>query len=404
MDIYTARQAVLNKKQDVIGYELLFRDGPENYFKEQDGHEATSKLIARTYLSDSIKSVTSNKVALINFTEQCLVSGLPFLLNPNEFILELVETVPPSDEIFNICVRLHKVGYSIALDDFIYHSDWERFFPYVKLIKFDIQQTPLASITQTINHIQETTHCLVLAEKVETHAEFEMAKQLGCNLFQGYYFCKPEMHRKRDIESNHIVLLMLQAEVSRTVFNADKIAKIFKQDSSASYKLLQFMNNGQFKLQREISSIKQAVVYLGITQVRKIIALLTTSILAEDKPIELTKLSLVRASCCENIATTSNPNMADAAFLLGIFSLLDAILDKPLGDVIKPLPLEPYIKEALIDHTCRSELALILRIVIALEHGNWELAELYGKKLNIDAVIINSAYKRAVEWTHKQQL
>mgnify|MGYP000097222631 CR=1 FL=1 len=401
MDIYTARQPIFNLKQNVIAYELLFRDGPENFFQSQDGHEATAKLIARTHLSDNIKLVTSNKPALINFTHKCLVKGLPFILNNKDCVVEIVETVEPNDEVYALCKRLKRAGYLIALDDFQYSEKWDRFFPLVKIIKIDVQRAPLHTITDVIKHLKVTTQCKLLAEKVETHEEYELAKKLGFNLFQGYFFCKPQMQRKRDVESNEAILLMLHNEVSNSEMDIEKISSLFKQDSSLTYKLLKYINSGTFKTQQNISSVKQAVVYLGINKIRQIVSVLVTSILAKDKPAELTKLSMVRAKFAETVIKDTSPALADSAFLVGIFSLLDAILDKSIHDIIEPLPLEPHVKEALLDTKCRSELACILRVNMHLEKGNWELAEMTGLKLGLNKHSINNAYKSAIRWSEQ---
>ena len=292
-EVYTARQAIFNRKQNVVAYELFFRDGPENFFPNVDAHEATSKLIARTHLNDGIKPVTSNKQALINFSEESILKGLPKLLCPTEIVIEILETVSPSEEVYQACLDLYRAGYKLALDDFVYSPEWKRFLPLVKMIKFDIMQTPLDRIQPLVDKLKEKK--VLLAEKVETKAEFDKAKKMGFKFFQGYYFCKPEMQKQRDSESNQHILLLLQREGVREHLNLNKVAQLFEQDSNLAYKLLRYINSGAFKLTKKISSIKQALVYLGEAQVRRMISLVTTSVLANDKPAELTKMCVIRA-------------------------------------------------------------------------------------------------------------
>lgn len=396
-DVYTARQAIFNKKQKVVAYELFFRDGPENFFPDVDAHEATSKLIARTHLNDGIRPITSNKQALINFSEESILKGLPFLLNPSEIVIEILETVRPTDEVYAACLDLHSKGYKMALDDFVYKPEWNRFLSLIKMIKFDIMVTPLDSIGPLVKKLKGKK--VLLAEKVETKAEFIQAKEMGFLYFQGYFFCKPEMQKKRDNESNQHVLFLLQREGLRHVLNHNKIAKLFEQDSNLTYKLLRYINSSTFQLTTKIQSLKQALVYLGEDQIRRMISLITTAVLASDKPAELTKMCIIRARFCELIIKKVAPGFLESAFLTGMFSLLDAILDKPIENVIATLPLSEEVVESLTNNKCQTPLGITLRIVKLLENGNWHLTEQEASKLKLDYKFVADCYRQAVTWS-----
>ena len=171
MKVFTARQAILNRKEQVIAYELLFRDGPENLFPQIDAHEATSKLIIRTHLNEGIRPMTGGKPALINFSEESLLCGLPLLLPSDQIMIEILEDTNPSEEVYQACRELYHKGYSLALDDFIYKPEWGRFLNLVKLIKFDLMQTPLEKIAPLVEKLKTRKKLKLLAEKVETKEE-----------------------------------------------------------------------------------------------------------------------------------------------------------------------------------------------------------------------------------------
>lgn len=399
-DVYTARQAIFNKQQNVVAYELFFRDGPENVFPDVDAHDATSKLIVRTHLNDGIKPFTSNKQALINFSEESLLNGLPYILNPQEIVIEILETVRPTDEVYSACLELYRAGYKLALDDFVYEAKWKRFLSLVKLVKFDILVTPLDSIEPLIKKLKHKK--ALLAEKVETKEEFIKAKKMGFRFFQGYFFCKPEMKKCRDVESNHHNLLLLQREGLRCELNYPTIASLFERDSSLAYKLLRYINGGTFQLNIPISSIKQALVYIGELQVRRMISLVVTSVLASDKAPELTKMCIIRARFCELVVKKAAPGLVEPAFLCGMFSLLDAILDKPLENIIDNLPLSQEIVEALTDALCQTPIAIALRTIKLLERNKWHDTEKEASKLCLNYKDVSNFYRSAIIWSDFQ--
>jgi EAL and modified HD-GYP domain-containing signal transduction protein len=401
MNVYTARQAIFNNKQNVVAYELFFRDGPENFFPANvDGHVATSKLIARTQLISGIKPIASNKPALINFTEESILKELPFILDPKEVMIEILETVTPSDEVFEACKKLYLAGYKLALDDFIYRPEWKRFFRYVSMIKFDITVTPLHKIEPLVRKLQiQRPKIKLLAEKIETKEEYLEAKSIGIKFFQGYFFCKPEMQKTKDIQSNQHIIFLLQRETLKKELDHGKISRLFEQDSNLAYKLLRYINSGLFQLKNKISSIKQALVYLGDSQVRRMLSLITTSALASDKPAELTEMCVIRAKFCEQVIRKVSPGLVESAFLMGMFSLLDAILDRPLNEILETLPLEDDVKEALLKDNAQTPLAIAIRLVKLLERGKWHETELEAKKLGIDYKFLADTYKSAIIWS-----
>jgi len=400
MKVFTARQAILNQKEHVVAYELLYRDGPDNIFPNIDPHEATAKVVMQTHLNQGLSPITDNKPALINFCEQSIIDGLPLLLPNKQVMIEILETVTPSDQVFQVCKALYHQGYHLALDDFIYHPEWSRFFNLVKLIKFDIQETPLDTIGPLIEKVKQRKNLKILAEKVETKEEFLEAKKIGFNFFQGYYFCKPEMGNSSDLDSNQPILFTLMQESLKSPMNISKISEYFERDSALSYKLLKFVNSGILPITQQMDSIKKAVIYLGELQLKKLILLLTAGIIAQDKPKELTRIAIVRARFCELIAKKVLPGQSEASFIVGLFSLLDAMLDRPLGEILENLSLAEEVVAALTTEK-PSLLKYILSVVKEYEQGSWFKTKTAAEMINIDYDLLADFYKEAVIWANK---
>lgn len=404
MLVYTARQAILNRRQNVAAYELFFRDGPENFFPQNvDPHEATSKLIGRTHFNKGLRPLTSGKLALINFSEESLLKLLPMLIPKEDVLIEILETVTPSTAVYNACVELYRAGYRLVLDDFIYKPQWKRFLKLVKMIKFDIRLTPLDSIAPLVTKLLENSNIKLLAEKVETREEYLEARQLGFHFFQGYYFCQPEMHQSHEVESNELLLFAIYKETLGQYLNYKAIGNLLEQDSNLTYKLLCYINSGGFPLRTQITSVKQALTYLGDTQLRSLLSLFVTAILASKKPAELTKMCVIRAKFCELVVkkNTSDITLTESAFLTGMFSLLDAILDLPIEKVLERLPVSQNIKETLLDSQDKSQTpnSMALRAIKLLESGSWYLAEREADKLQLTAKILDQYYQEAITWS-----
>ena len=397
MNVYTARQAIFNRKSHVVAYELLFRDSAENFFPKVDPHEATAKLIMRTHLNDGLMPITYGKPAWINFCQQSLLQELPLLLPNKQVMVEILETVEPSDEVFNACRKLYHQGYHLALDDFIYQPEWARFFNLCRLIKIDLMETPLSKVAPLIASLKKRKKIKLLAEKVETQEEFEQAKEMGFNFFQGYFFCKPEMQEKRDVEGNKLVLIELYQEVMKIPLNVKALTSYFEHDVGLSYKLLRFINSGIIPISQEICSIKQALVYLGDEKTRKFIALITTAMLADKKPKELIRTAIIRAKFCELAASRAFAALADEAFLVGLFSLLDAILDQSMGSILESLALSDDIADALAESS-DTALGILIATIRLYEAGEWYRTENEAQKIGLNYKQLASYYQKAILW------
>lgn len=418
MNVVTARQAIVNKKAHAVGYELLFRDGKDNSFPVgMDPHAATGKLINQTHLNFGLKEITDGKRAFINFSEKCLLEDYPYLMSPKDIIVEVLESVTPSDAVYEKVKSLFHDGYIIALDDFVYSKPWARFLPFVRIIKIDIAQTPLSQVTPLINYLNEykrksnrKNKIYLLAERVETKEEFQQAKGMGFDYFQGYFFCRPEMRKYKDVEISQCTLIALYQELCQRELNTNKIAQHFRGDEALTYKLLVFMNSGIFNVSKPISDVKHALSYMGEDNVRKFISLLTTSEMAKGKPREIFRIGTIRAETCEKAARMVAPDMAQEAFMMGLLSILPSILDRSMESVLSFLKVTDDIKDALLadERNCQkskgSMLYVLLKATTSVEQGSWFNTSQYCQRLNVDYDKFCSIYTDSIKFSQRYEI
>ncbi|GAA5219134.1 EAL and HDOD domain-containing protein [Corallincola platygyrae] len=394
---YVARQPILNRDKALVGYELLFRDSLENVFPNIDPHEATTKLLAGSHFHLGIDELTGQVPAFINFPEMSLLVKVPELLPKEQVVIELLENIAPSDEIVTVCKALKKKGYRIALDDFVLSQHWLPVLPYVDMVKIDFRSTGINDIQKTCDAL-EKYDIKLLAEKVETHDEFNFAMTLGFDYFQGYFFSAPEVVKTRALKPNEVNLVELLSKLGQTQCDFNELETIIQRDVSLSYKLLRYVNSSFFNRRREINSIRQALVYLGEDDIRKFIALIAAANLSENKPSELIRLSITRARFCELVAMQKAPDYASKAFLLGLFSLIGAILDEPLEKVLSKLPLSDDIKSALLNN--EGELANYLALILDYERAVWDGVSSLSHSLGVDSGQLPEFYRDAIGWSN----
>ena len=401
MYFYAARQPILDANKNLYGYELLFRDSIDNVFPEVDGDEATSKMIEASKFNMGISEFTSNKPAFINFTLETLSQGYPEMLTNEEVVIEILETVKPGKKLLNNCKDLHSKGYKIALDDYEHQSVWAHFYPFIKIIKIDIQKTNLDEIKQVIEAIKDHPHIDLLAEKVETYIEYEQALQLGFKYFQGFFFAKPEMVKTKSLSPSQLSMAELLYETSKPELDLSSITSVFERDVSLSYKLLRYANSAIFRRRSEISTIKQALVILGSSELKRFLGLMFAVTANPDKPTELIKLAMTRAKFCELVAHDLKSQIDDSiAFLTGLLSMIDAILDEELEVVLAKLPLAAEIKEPLL--TRKGVMAAIIKLLEFIEHAQWDKTNLVMEKLKLDKEQAVKHYNAALTWADEQ--
>lgn len=400
MYFYAARQPILDRNKELYAYELLFRDGLENAFPDIDGDEATSRMVEGSQLTFGLDDFLGDKPGFINFTLDTLIKKYPSMLPKEQVVVEILETIQPGKRLLAECQALKEKGYVIALDDYIHQPVWRHFYPFVDIIKIDFRSTSTDTINQIKAAIADFTHIKLLAEKVETNEEFQLAMDLGFSYFQGYFFSKPEMMQSKALSPAQMTLAELLYETSKSDMDLNKITQVFQRDVHLSYKLLRYSNSAIFKRRAEIETIKQALVVLGQAELKKFLSLLFTAQISSDKPAELMRMSMTRARFAEGLAQLHGKVDTDKAFLTGLMSLMDAILDEPIDSVMSKLPLAKEIKEALVEK--KGTLADYIKLIQFYETAQWQEASSAINTLQLANDKVPDAYHTAVQWANEQ--
>ena len=396
---YVARQPIFNRRQQTIGHELLFRNGECNAFPAIDADEATCRLVLENYMAIGNEHIFKGQRNFINFPYRCLINLMPLLLPKNKVVIEILETCIPDDELFLAIKHLHHKGYIIALDDFEYDVRWQRFFCYVHIIKLDLL---MLGVDKACDFVRNNRHMKVkfLAEKVESYDDFQVALAAGFDLFQGYYFSHPELLKRRKVAASELTTIQLLQAISAEPVNFSDIEMIISSDVSLSYLLLRYVNNANRRLIEPISSFHQALVYLGEDKLRMFVGVVATAHAALDKPKALYVLSLQRAKMCEKLVHYSSLMIPpEQAFLAGMFSLLDALLDSSLADLLVLLKLQPHIHIALLSR--QGELGVVLNLVDAFDKADWQQVMLACTELGLSEQQVQDSYLQAVAWAEK---
>lgn len=392
---YIARQPILDSDRKTFGYELLFRDGPKNTFPEIDPDKATSRLLSDHFLSTHYQTL-GNHVGFVNFPYQSLVNLVPTLFPSDSLVVEVLEDCEPTSELLDAIKKMAKQGYRIALDDFVPSKEWQPFLPYVSFIKFDIRIVPIAKAGLFISKLRGSK-IKFLAEKVETYDEFEQAKKAGFDYFQGYFFSKPELIQRKALQPSFLTIVQLCKEIAKEEIDYKELESLIARDLSLSYKLLTFVNSSAI-VSSKIQSFKQALVYLGEKRLRQFISLVAIASTDSSKPNYLYGLSIQRARFCQLAWCKSGQRSdADLAFLTGMFSLLDCLLDQPLESIVELIPIDEAVKLALTKG--EGALGKILSLSKSYEHADWEQVSELGISLELSDEVLSQCYDEALQWS-----
>ncbi|MFC1537915.1 EAL and HDOD domain-containing protein [Candidatus Latescibacterota bacterium] len=399
MDVYVARQPIFNKRLKVFAYELLFRVGQENVFTDVDGDVATSSVITDSFLVIGMESLTRGRKAFINFTQNLLMDETATILPKNDIVIEILENIIPSKGIITACKKLRDLGYTLALDDFVFEP---KFLPLIKLadiIKVDFTLSDEKERRDIVRKFAPTG-IKFLAEKVESQEEYEKAVEMGYSYFQGYFFSKPVIISSKDIPGSKIAQLKILQEVNRPEIDFDNIEDIIKSDVSIMFKLLKFINSAFFSFSTEIHSIKQALVLLGVREFRKWVTLIILRGLASDKPEEILVTSLVRARFCELIAKDGHiEDRSSDLFFMGIFSMIDTLMNRPMQEILDGLPLPDDIKGALLKE--EGFLLDLFELILAYERADWDSISALSEKHDISQSNLHDHYLKSLDWANQ---
>ncbi|HEC13498.1 MAG TPA: HDOD domain-containing protein [Acidiferrobacteraceae bacterium] len=388
--IFVGRQPICNKQLEVVAYELLFRDSEANYANFSDENCATSQIIVNAVIDIGLDRIVNDKNAYINITRDIILGGQLTEFNERRLGLEILEGVPVDEKVVKAVQILSQRGHTILLDDFIFHEDLIPLVEIADIIKIDVLQLDKEAIGEHVDILQKHDVEL-LAEKIEGPEMFEFCKDLGFDCFQGYFFCKPKIIRGERIPADRLAIVQLLAKLQDPKTEFSELEKLVSKDVSMSYRLLRIINAAQYGLNRKVDSIKEALVILGFRAIRNWISLLSMSSI-DGKPHELMVTAMVRAHMCELLAKEIDRKDFDTFFTVGLFSVLDALLDQPMDVVLKALPVSEEIKAALLGQ--EGPLGEALTCVLAYERGDWD--KLIFDKVGRDAY--GKLYLDAVKW------
>jgi c-di-GMP-related signal transduction protein len=391
---FVARQPILDRSQNVFGYELLFRNGVEDYFN------ADPELAARSTLDSSllygINMLCDRRRAFVNCTREVLFKDLITLLPPHQTVAEILETVEPEDRVIAACKRLKAAGYLIALDDFAPNDPRIPLVEFADIIKVDIRATRPEERAGMMRRFGSPA-CKMLAEKLETPHEYRQARDMGFVYFQGYFFCRPEIVIGREVPASRLHYIRLLEMVSRREMDMRELEKMLKQEASLCYRLLRYLNSPLFGFPLEIKSIRHAIAVLGEREMRRWIRLVVTVGAAEQRCSELVLMGLARARFCELLSNQLQSNTD--LFLLGLLSIMDAILEVSMDVLLEQLPVERETKTALLGQN--SSLRPLYQLMLAQESGEWSQSSALAKQLKLPDEEVASTWWQALRWAQE---
>jgi c-di-GMP-related signal transduction protein len=392
---FIARQPIFNRRRDVFAYELLFRSGIQNSCEAANLDQASASMFDTSFLI-GLRRLTGGQRAFVNCPREFLLLDYISLFPRDLVVIELLETIRPDADVVDACRKLKQQGYLFALDDFVDTPDWTPLISIADFIKVDFRLT--SRIEQRALAARYADKGIrILAEKVETQKEFSEAMDMGYSLFQGYFFCRPEMMQQREIPTFKLAYLELLGAAMAPDFDIQALASKIKHEPSLTFKLLRYLNSAAFGLRGEIQSIPHALSLLGERELRKWVAVVCVGVMASGKPDELMTVPLVRGRFCELLAPLAGvPGRANDLFLLGLLSVMDAILDQPLAAILEELPIRHEIKEALLART--GLYWNLLEIATAHERADWEAISALAVRLGIREDQIPEIYVSAIDW------
>ncbi|HWE00314.1 MAG TPA: HDOD domain-containing protein [Bryobacteraceae bacterium] len=399
MDVYLGRQPILDRRSDVVGYELLFRSSRANFCDAADAATATSQVIVNAVLGVGLDRLLGGKPAFINFDRALLLGDLTTLLSPDRAVIEILETVPADAVVLSVCHRLREQGYTLALDDCMDDERTAAFAPFVDILKVDFQQTPAPEQEKLVLRYRGLKIKMV-AEKVETDQEFRQAVRFGFDYFQGFFFARPTVLQASRIPASQVNGLRLMKQTQKEELDFSAIEDLVRHDISFTHSLLKYLNSAAFNWSRPVESVRQGLLLLGADEIRKWAWMACLSDLGRNRPRVLMMQVLMRGRFCEMLARLANLPLGEAdPFLLGMFSLLDAILERPLEGILNDLNIGSALRNALLGAAGPGDLlSTLLNIVKAYEAGNWKTVEDAASSINLSAGALTTCYLESLYW------
>jgi c-di-GMP phosphodiesterase len=389
---YLARQPIYDGGLRVAGYELLFRAGQTTDAQFSDGDQATSEVITSSVVDIGLDNIVGPHPAFINATRNFLSGELPLPEQKGQIVLEVLEDVEVDDALVERLSRLSRAGYRVALDDFVYQPKHEALLALADYVKLDVCALNSDQLAEHVSRVRRHGARLI-AEKVETHDMLAACRELGFDMYQGFFFCRPRLICGKRPDANRLAVLQLITRLQDPDAGIEELEKLVTCDPALSYRLLKYINSAYCGIPVQVTSIRQALVLVGTDMVRSWATLLLLSRLSDGKPSELIATALVRARMCELLGADDSQRDDNQYFTVGLLSVLDALIDQPMEDVVSGLPFDSEVCEALSQRS--GPLGQTLERVIGYEQN----------PANSDNVApgLAQSYLQAVSWTMETQ-
>jgi EAL and modified HD-GYP domain-containing signal transduction protein len=390
---FLGRQPILDAGLNLYGYELLFRAGITNSFSG-DQEEATRLVIDNCL---ALIPEAGQGVTFVNCTRDALMSGIVTLLPAATTVLEILENVAPDEDLLAACRELKKAGYRFALDDFPEDGFSMPFLELADFVKVDFRASD-AVARREIYDMVAGSGAKLIAEKVETVSDIEAARAEGCEYFQGYFFSKPLIVSSHLIPQNHLTYLQLISELSVIPANIDRIEKLVMSEPSLTFRLLRLVNSALYGLRTPVSTIRAALLVVGDDEVRKLVTVGMAGVFATGHAKSLVSVALERARFCELLAPLLQ-EPAGKLYLLGMLSLIDALLQKPMSQIMDLLPIAEDMKTVLLGR--QNSLGVALALIRCYESGDWRGCEQVRESLGLSETKALTIYTQSVQWAEK---
>jgi c-di-GMP-related signal transduction protein len=398
-DPHLTRQAVFDRNLGVFGYEILLRAGDEDLLTGPAPDQAGARIVERSINTVGLGSLLQGKKAFFNMTRRMLAEDLAGLLPPTQSVIEILHTLEPDDAVIARCRDLKKRGYLVAVDAYTARRNMAPLMALADIVKVDFRGTDEGEQVSCVQRYGKPAVKL-LADRLDSHGELDRARRMGYTLYQGPFFCKPQPLVRKEVPAFKLNYLRILQRVNEPEIEFEELDQLIRQDLALSLKLLRYVNSAMFALPQRVDSIRQALAMVGITVIRRWVCLLALAAMSEDKPQELIVTSLVRARFCEQIGAAAGLPDADFdLFMLGLLSAADAILDRPMLEILADLPLSADVKGALMGK--KEGHGRVLGLVLAYERAEWDRLPSVMGGLQLDVTKLPGFYRESVSWVNR---
>ncbi|MGD8709945.1 MAG: HDOD domain-containing protein [Ectothiorhodospiraceae bacterium] len=392
-NVYVGRQPIFDRNLNLAGYELLFRGAQEGAFDLLDAEEATSQVIVNAFSTIGLDDLVGRQPAFVNVSERFVLMHPELPLPADRVVLELLEDTTPGEALLTALQEFRKRGFRIALDDFVYAPGVEPLLALADIVKVEI---PRLSDAERAEHARliKRYGAKPLAEKIEDQETFERCRHAGYELFQGFFLSRPATVQAGDMPAARLPLLRLLAVLQDDDADMDELSGLISRDAMLSYRLLRFLNSPATPLRRRIGTIREAVLYMGLRELRTWISLLALAAVP-NKPEELAVTLIIRARFCELLCRRLGVSEPGACFMAGLLSGLDAVLDMPIGQILDRLPISAEVRSAIVDKT--GDAGAVLKAAKAYEEGRFDEV----RRLPLEPASVTECYGTAVKWVEE---